>query len=216
MTTTESKTVPLLENGDRMTRYEFERRYAAMPFQPKGSNKAELIEGIVYIASPLRFESHAQPHSNLVIWLGNYAVAKSGVKIGIEPTVQLDMDNEPQPDAVLFMPGQGARITEDDYISGAPELMVEISASTVSIDLHQKKQAYQRNGVREYIVWRTLEREIDWFWLDNGEYIRLKPDENGVIQSQVFPGLWLAVEAMLSGEMNEVLSVLQAGLKSKS
>jgi Uma2 family endonuclease len=121
-----------------------------------------------------------------------------------------------KPDVLLFVPGQGARISEDDYISGAPELMVEISASTVSIDLHQKKQAYQRNGVREYIVWRTLEREIDWFWLDNGEYIRLKPDENGVIQSQVFPGLWLAVEAMLSGEINEVLSVLQAGLKSQS
>lgn len=216
MTTTASKTIPLLENGDRLNRYEFERRYTAMPAQKKGSNKAELIEGIVYMASPLRFESHAQPHSNLVIWLGNYAVAKSGVKIGIEPTVRLDMDNEPQPDAVLFIPGKGARITEDDYISGAPELVVEISASTVSIDLHDKKEAYRRNGVQEYIVWRTLQREIDWFRLHDGAYIRLESDRNGVIQSQVFPGLWLAVEAMLSGDMAEVLARLQAGLKLNS
>jgi Uma2 family endonuclease len=216
MTTTGSKTIPFLENGDRMTRYEFERRYAAMPFQPKGSNKAELIEGIVYMASPLRFDSHAKPHGSFVTWLSIYSFSNPGLQVGIEPTVRLDLDNEPQPDVVLFAPGKGARITDDDYIAGAPELMVEISASTVSIDLHQKKQAYQRNGVREYIVWRTLQREIDWFWLDNGEYIRLEPDENGVIQSQIFPGLWLAVEAMLSGEMNEVLSVLQAGLKSKS
>jgi Uma2 family endonuclease len=213
MTTTASKTIPLLENGDRLNRYEFERRYTAMPAQKKGSNKAELIEGIVYMASPLRFESHAQPHSNLVIWLGNYAVAKSGVNIGIEPTVRLDMDNEPQPDAVMFIPGKGASITEDDYISGAPELVVEISASTVSIDLHDKKEAYRRNGVQEYLVWRTLQREIDWFSLHDGAYIRLEPDEHGVIQSQVFPGLWLAVEAMLSGEMTAVLSTLQAGLK---
>jgi Uma2 family endonuclease len=215
MTTTESKTIPFLENGDRMTRYEFERRYAAMPFQPKGSNKAELIEGIVYMASPLRFD-HAKPHGSFVTWLSIYSFSNPGLQVGIEPTVRLDLDNEPQPDVVLFAPGKGARITDDDYIAGAPELMVEISASTVSIDLHQKKQAYQRNGVREYIVWRTLQREIDWFWLDNGEYIRLESDENGVIQSQTFPGLWLAVEAMLSGEMNKVLSVLQAGLKSKS
>lgn len=216
MTTTSSKTIPLLENGDRLTRYEFERRYTAMPPQTKGNPKAELIEGIVYMASPLRFESHAQPHGSLVVWLGNYAFATDGVTIGIEPTVRLDMDNEPQPDAVLFMPGRGAIITEDDYIAGAPELVVEISASTVSIDLHDKKEAYRRNGVQEYLVWRTLQQELDWFSLQNGEYIRLASDQNGVIKSQVFPGLWLAVEAMLAGEMARVLAVLQTGLNSSA
>jgi Uma2 family endonuclease len=214
MTTAPLKTIPLLENGDRLTRYEFERRYTAMPPQTKGNPKAELIEGIVYMASPLRFESHAKPHGSLVVWLGNYAFALDGLTIGIEPTVRLDMDNEPQPDAVLFIPGRGATIVKDDYIAGAPELVVEISASTVSIDLHDKKEAYRRNGVQEYIVWRTLEREIDWFSLENGAYIRLEPDESGVIKSLVFPGLWLAVEAMLSGAMVEVLAVLQSGLNS--
>jgi Uma2 family endonuclease len=214
MTQTSSKTIPLLENGDRLTRHEFERRYAAMPPQTKGNPKAELIEGIVYMASPLRIRSHAQPHGDMTGWLWTYKTATSVTILGIEPTVRLDMDNEPQPDAVLFIPGRGATIVEDDYIVGAPELVVEISASTVSIDLHDKKEAYRRNGVQEYIVWRTLEREIDWFSLENGAYIRLEPDENGVIKSQVFPGLWLAVEAMLSGAMAEVLVVLQAGLNS--
>lgn len=212
MTTTSSKIVPLLENGDKLTRHEFERRYAAMPDRQKGSNKAELIEGIVYMASPLRFESHAKPHASFVAWLSAYWVATPGSQLGIEPTVRLDLDNEPQPDAVLFIPGNGANTTEDDYILGAPELVAEISASTVSIDLNTKKQVYQRNGVREYIVWRTLQQEIDWFSLQNGEYVRLEPDENGVVKSQVFPGLWLAVTAMLSGDLKEVLSVLQAGI----
>ncbi|WP_310485852.1 Uma2 family endonuclease [Chamaesiphon sp. VAR_48_metabat_403] len=212
MTTTSSKIVPLLENGDKLTRHEFERRYAAMPDRQKGSNKAELIEGIVYMASPLRFESHAKPHASFVAWLSAYWVATPGSQLGIEPTVRLDLDNEPQPDAVLFIPGNGASTTEDDYILGAPELVAEISASTVSIDLNTKKQVYQRNGVREYIVWRTLQQEIDWFSLQNGEYVRLEPDENGVVKSQVFPGLWLAVTAMLSGDLKEVLSVLQAGI----
>uniref|UniRef100_UPI00286CE592 Uma2 family endonuclease n=1 Tax=Chamaesiphon sp. OTE_8_metabat_110 TaxID=2964696 RepID=UPI00286CE592 len=111
-------------------------------------------------------------------------------------------------------PGRGARITTDDYIEGAPELIVEIAASTVSMDLHEKKAAYRRNEVQEYIIWRTLDREIDWFSLQDGDYIRLELDEKGIIKSQVFPGLWLAVEAMLSGTMADVLAVLQLGLNS--
>jgi Uma2 family endonuclease len=214
MTTTSPKTIPLLENGDRLTRHEFERRYTAMPYQKTGSNKAELIEGIVYMASPLRFRSHAQPHSQIMTWLGLYQSHTPSLVVGIEPTARIDLDNEYQPDAVMFMPGRGANITEDDYIEGSPELVIEIAASTVSIDLHDKKVAYRRNGVQEYIVWRTLDREIDWFSLQDGEYIRLELDEKGIIKSQVFPGLWLAVEAMLLGSMANVLAVLQLGLNS--
>jgi Uma2 family endonuclease len=214
MTTTSPKTIPLLENGDRLSRHEFERRYTAMPYQKTGSNKAELIEGIVYMASPLRIKSHAQPHSQIMTWLGLYQSNTPSLVMGIEPTVRLDLKNEFQPDAVMFIPGRGASITEDDYIVGAPELVVEIAASTVSIDMHDKKAAYCRSGVQEYIVWRTLDREIDWFNLQDGEYIRLECDEKSIIKSQVFPGLWLAIESMLSGSMANVLAVLQAGLNS--
>jgi hypothetical protein len=63
--------IPPLENGDRLTRYEFERRYNAMP----SLKKAELIEGVVYMAAALGFRSHAQPHGNIIGWLGNYQVA---------------------------------------------------------------------------------------------------------------------------------------------
>ena len=214
MTTTSPKTIPLLENGDSLSRHEFERRYTAMPYQKIGSNKAELIEGIVYMASPLRVRSHAQPHVNIIGWLWTYQIANPDTIVADNPTVRLNLKNEPQPDVVMFIPGRGASITEDDYIAGAPELVIEIAASTVSIDLHDKKAAYRQNGVQEYIVWRTLDREIDWFSLQDGEYIRLESDEKGMIKSQVFPGLWLAVEAMLSGAMADVLAELQAGLDS--
>jgi len=205
--------IPLLQNGDRLTRPEFERRYAAMPHQNKGNNKAELIEGIVHMASPLRVRGHGQPHGDMIGWLWTYKTAIPNIIVADNATVRLDINNEPQPDVVMFIPNNGASITEDDYIAGAPELVVEIAASSVSIDLHQKKEAYRRNGVQEYIVWRTLEREIDWFSLKNGAYIKLEPDNAGIIKSQVFLGLWLAVKAMLSGEMTEVLAVLNTGLK---
>jgi Uma2 family endonuclease len=210
-TPSEQRLIPPLENGDRLTRYEFERRYERMP-QLK---KAELIEGVVYMAAALRFRSHGEPHSNIMGWLWNYKVSTPGVALGDAPTVRLDLDNEPQPDAVLLIESQyggRSRVSEDDYIEGAPELVVEIAASSAAIDLGDKKRAYRRNGIPEYIVWQVFDRQVDWFCLEEGEYISLPVDADGTIRSRVFPGLWLAVEDLLAGNMLRVLAVLQAGL----
>jgi Uma2 family endonuclease len=203
--------VPPLENGDRLTRLEFERRYNAMP----NLRKAELIEGVVYMAAALRFKSHGQPHGNLITWLGNYKVATFGVELGVEPTIRLDLDNAPQPDAVLLIEeqcGGRSRLSEDDYVEGAPELVAEIAASSAAIDLGDKKRAYRRNGIQEYIIWQVFEQKVDWFYLQEGDYVSLIADEDGVIRSRVFPGLWLAVEDLLAGNMVQVLAKLQAGL----
>ncbi|BAZ07283.1 Uma2 family endonuclease [Calothrix sp. NIES-3974] len=202
-----------LENGDRLTRVEFERRYQAM----SNLKKAELIEGTVFImASPVRHRSHGQPHAYIMTWLGTYLAATPGIEIGDNVTVRLDADNEPQPDALLRLE-QGGRstVSVDDYIEGAPELIVEIAASSAAIDLHDKKKVYRRNGVQEYIVWQVLENKLDWFSLENSEYISVCQDENGVIKSLVFPGLWLDVNALLTGNLAQVFAVLQQGLQSQ-
>ncbi|NUN66183.1 Uma2 family endonuclease [Pseudanabaena biceps] len=202
-----SSPLTILENGDRLNREEFERRYTASNIK-----KAELIEGIVHVASPLRFTSHGKPHSQIVGWLVTYQSMVAGLKVGIEPTVRLDDENEPQPDAVLFRVNGNAKIDADGYISGAPELITEIAASTVSYDLHSKKRTYERNGVKEYIVWRTLDNQIDWFVLENGKYKQLEPDDSGIICSREFAGLWLNANAILSNDMSTVLRTLQIGL----
>lgn len=212
-TNNNSITIPPLENGDLLSRAEFERRYTAMP----RLKKAELIEGIVYMASPLRFEPHAEPHANLIGWLWNYKIATPGLRLGDNPTVRLDTDNEPQPDAVLLIDascGGQSRFDEEGYIEGAPELVAEIAASTASIDLRDKKRVYRRNGVKEYLVWQVMEERFDWFSLQDGEYISVTPDVAGIIRSQVFPGLWLAVSALLAGDMLQVIATLQNGLAS--
>ncbi|MEQ9359435.1 Uma2 family endonuclease [Coleofasciculus chthonoplastes] len=206
-------TIPPLANGDKLTRYEFERRYNAMPHL----KKAELIEGIVYMAAALRFKSHGEPHGQIITWLGTYAAMTPNISMGDNPTVRLDLDNEPQPDVVLLInpeSGGQTQLSDDDYIEGAPELIVEIAASSVAIDLHAKKQAYRRNGVKEYIVWQVLDRKLSWFYLKEGEYLELSADTDGIMRSQVFPGLWLAVAELLAGNMPPVLTVLQAGWQS--
>ncbi|WP_460193390.1 Uma2 family endonuclease [Thermosynechococcus sp. FA-CM-4201] len=200
--------LPPLENGDRLTRAEFERRYTAMPHL----KKAELIEGIVYVASPVRV-SHSQPHAEIMAWLGFYKAVTPGVLVYDNPTVRLDGDNEPQPDAVLRLENGGnSRISEDGYIEGAPELVVEIAASSAAYDLHDKLRVYRRNGVQEYLVWCTYDRQIHWFSLEAEDYQPLTADAEGIIRSRQFPGLWLAPEALLAHDLGTVLRVLQQGI----
>lgn len=201
--------LPPLESGDRLTRAEFERRYAAMP-QLK---KAELIEGVVYVASPLRYRSQSQPHLFSITWLGTYCAATPGVEAADAPTICLDADNEPQPNAILHLSHGGrSRITADDYIEGAPELVVEIAASSAAYDLHDKLKVYRRNGVQEYLVWCTYDQQIHWFYLEAGEYQPLTADAEGIIRSRQFPGLWLVPEALLAHDLGRVLQGLQQGI----
>lgn len=203
--------IPPLENGDRLSRPEFERRYSA----DSRIKKAELIEGTVYVASPLRHTQHGKPHSRIHIWLGNYQTMTPGLDLSIEPTVRIDLDNEPQPDCVLFVEtGGNTRISQEGYLEGSPELVAEIAASSVSIDTGTKKQVYRRNGVQEYIIWQSYENQLDWFELVDGEYQSILPDAQGIMRSGIFPGLWLNINALLSGDMVAVLETVQAGVRS--
>lgn len=196
---------PLLESGDHLTRAEFHRRYCARP----DIKKAELVEGVVYVASPLRYSAHAGPHSTIMSWLGAYRARNPDLHLGDNATVILDETNEVQPDACLWRqePG-GPHLTEDDYIQGAPQLVVEVAASSASYDLHEKLRAYQKNGVREYIVWRTMDSMIDWFRLREGVYVWAEPDERGVVESGFFPGLRLHVPKLLADDLAGVLAEL--------
>lgn len=202
---------PPLEAGDRLTRAEFHRRYEAMP----RVKKAELIEGVVHMGSPVRADHHAAPHADIMAWLGFYRAATPGVRVFDNGTVRLDEDNEYQPDAMLIVePRRGGRcrISADDYIDGGPELVVEVASSSVGIDLHAKLNVYRRAGVPEYVVWRVREAGLDWFILHEGRYDRLPPDPDGLQRSQIFPGLWLDPTALLTGDLGRVLDALRLGL----
>lgn len=208
------ESVPPLNNGDRFSRPEFERRYAAQP----DIKKAELIEGVVYIMpSPVRIKQHGEPHSWLVGWLFNYMVTTPGTQVADNGTVRLDLDNETQPDAILRIRealGGNSHLADDDYLEGAPELIAEVAASTAAYDLHDKLRAYQRNGVQEYLVFLTYEQEVRWHVLRNGRYEQLAADEQGILRSQVFPGLWLHPTHFWAGDASALIATLQEGIQS--
>jgi Uma2 family endonuclease len=178
----EPASTPPLEPGDHLSRDEFERRYEMMP----GVKKAELIEGIVYMPSPVRMNLHGVPHSRLIGWLLLYETSTPGIRSSDNTSVRLDKKNEVQPDAfMIILPecGGQARISDDDYLEGAPELVAEIAGSSVSFDLHTKLRVYQRNA-------------------------------EGYIESETFPGLRLDPAAMTRLDMATVMGVLQKGLGS--
>lgn len=205
--------IPRLQAGDVMTRVEFERRYSAMP----NLKHAELIEGVVYMPSPVRYSQHGRPHAVLAGWLSDYERATPGTAFGIEATFRVDLDNEVQPDLLLRRTDERAtsRIDEDSYIQGVPELLIEVAASSVSYDLHQKKRVYRRAGVREYLVLRAEDAAVDWFVLRDGEYHPQEPDVAGILRSDAFPGLWLDVPALLAGDTVQLTETLARGIVAR-
>ncbi|CAN5302959.1 Uma2 family endonuclease [soil metagenome] len=206
--------IPPLENGDRLTQKEFHRRYEAMP----ENVKAELIKGIVYMSSPVRVTKHGDPHGLIMSCLGVYFLSTESVRLSDNITYIANEEYEPQPDAVLRIDenkGGKSWINDNDYLEGAPELIVEIASSSASYDLHDKLELYEQKGVQEYIVWRVLDEQIDWFGLKDGKYKKFAADKQGIIESEVFPGLRLNVEAMLEDDLQKVLTDLQKGIKSK-
>jgi Uma2 family endonuclease len=200
----------VLESGDRLTRDEFHRRYCDRP----DIRKAELVMGVVYVASPARIRQHGAPHGLLVGWLAAVVAQTPGLRLAVEGTVYLDEFSEVQPDACLFWdpPRAGSgHLNEDGYFEGAPLVVAEVAASSASYDLHDKKEAYRRAGVPVYIVWRVLDGRVDWFELRGDQYVPLEPDEHGIITSAVLPSLRLLVPAMLAEDYAAVLAAVGLG-----
>jgi Uma2 family endonuclease len=193
---------PPLESGDRLTREEFHRRYELHP----EIRHAELIEGVVYVSSPSRHGIHGRPNAIAAAWMGAYAATRPGeVDLGVGSSVFIG-GSEVQPDALLRRVGGTSRLDAEGYLEGAPELVFENAASSASYDLGVKKELYRRAGVREYIVWQIYDNRLDWFLLRDADYVRALPGVDGMIESDAFPGLRLAVDRLLAEDIAGVLA----------
>jgi len=205
--TAKTRRVPPLENGDHLEATEFLRRYEAMP----EVKKAELIQGIVQMASPVRYDQHGKPDSLMRGWLMTYAARHAGAHSAANTTLRLGPEDVVQPDGMLFRDradGGGAWVGEDGYLTGCPELVVEIAASSVSRDAWEKRETYQRAGIPEYLLWRVEDEVIEWFCLEDGLYRAQKADGDGLVESRAFAGLRLDVGAALRFDAAAVLAAL--------
>jgi Uma2 family endonuclease len=209
--TTDTLPTPPLAAGQKLTRCEFERRWAARPYL----KRAELIDGVVHMAAAVRLQHHGVPHGAVTTWLGVYGAATPGVQLAVEASVRLEGDNEPQPDALLFIEpdcGGQVELSADDYIEGGPDLVVEVAASSEDQDLGPKQRLYHSAGVREYLVWRVEAGVVEWYVRRSEGFEALPADANGLLHSMVFPGLVLDPAALVRFDLANVLAILQQGL----
>ena len=207
---TDEDTMPLLENGDRLDQKTFHARYEAMPRHVR----AELIGGVVHMPSPLK-PRHGRMHMRVAHWVVEYEDATPGTESFDNTTAILGEESEPQPDAYLIVaPEKGGqmRMNEDEYLEGAPEFIAEVALSTEAIDLHGKKDDYERAGVREYVVVALRQKRVYWFVSRNGQFVELTPGADGIFRSEMFPGLWLDPTALLRRDAARIREVLQQGL----
>lgn len=203
---------PWLENGERMDQKTFHERYEQTP----SGFKAELIGGVVYVASPLRIR-HGRSDHLLTGWLFTYGLSTPGTDGQNNATIMLGEESEPQPDCALLILeeyGGQSRDGQDDYTHGAPELIVEVALSSRSIDLNKKLRDYEAAGVREYLVYDLRSARLKWFRLEDGRFVALEPDEYGVFRSQVFAGLWLDSKALIEKNKLALIGTLNQGLAS--
>ncbi len=202
---------PPLQAGDRLTRAEFLRRWEEHP----EIKFAELIGGVVYMPSPLS-RLHGVTDNLAGAWLCVYHAATPGTEAGSNATTMMEGDETPQPDEYLrILPEYGGRSgNAGKYVSGSPELLTEISVSSVSLDVTTKFDLYERMGVLEYVAILMYEQEIRWHRLTSKGYQRVTPTADMVWKSKVFPGLWLDGKAMLANDAAKVLATLQKGLRS--
>jgi Uma2 family endonuclease len=212
-TTKAANNVPLLVNGDRMKQPEFHRRYKAYP---KKGVVFELIGGIVYTASPLRYP-HGRFDNKLGLVFGLYEAATPGVEAAGNATVILGEESEPQPDLTLRLAhesGGRSSVNADEYIEGPPELLAEVASSSRAIDMNQKRDDYRRAGVLEYLVLCVEEQELHWFDFEKESTIR--PGRGGIARSRVFPGLWIDIEALLDQDSSRLVETVQQGIASSA
>jgi Uma2 family endonuclease len=200
-----------LQTGDYMNAAEFMGVYEQMPVE----FEAELIGGIVFVASPLK-RRHGTMHPALSTLFFAYCGHTLGVECGDNATVLLGDEGVPQPDLYLrILPEYGgqSRTTSDDYVAGPPELIAEIAHSSRSIDLHAKRHDYARYGVLEYLVACLRERQLRWFDLRAGQ--ELQPDTDGVLRVRTFPGLSIHIDALFRQDYATLMATLQQGLATQ-
>ncbi len=132
-----------MESGDRMELAEFRWRYALRP----DVRRAELIDGVVYAASPVNFQKHGGPHLRLIVALSAYIDSTAGVIGADNGSIRLDSSgpetSEPQPDLTLcWDAAHGGRATFDDdgWLTSAPDFVAEIAHSSRAYDLTVKKR----------------------------------------------------------------------------
>jgi Uma2 family endonuclease len=113
-----------------------------------------------------------------------------GIVLPAPMDVKFDDGNVLQPD-VLYVSAERKVELVKERIEGAPDLIVEIlSPSNAYYDLRQKKDIYQKFGVKEYVIIDPIAFNCELYVLRNGAYqLHQKAEKTEKLNSVLLPGL---------------------------
>jgi Uma2 family endonuclease len=126
--------------------------------------RTELIEGEIWVVNAIH-SRHARVHAQLTVELG-VALKASGASLVLysNPSTELSNISLPEPDIVVADPA------DEKMVAGPTvRLAVEISDSSLDMDLTRKLRLYARHGVPEYWVADVEGGVIHQLWSPQGE-----------------------------------------------
>lgn len=156
--------------------------------------KADLIDGVVYMASPENWQANT-----LFVWLLSLLDAfnesrELGQIVATRVAFRLDITNAPEPD-IAFVTKKRWPPNKPGYFDGPPDLAIEIVCpESVHRDYQQKRRQYQKFGVREYWIVDDIDQRLTCFCLGkDGKFREVRPRQ-GKLHSRVLKGFWLKPE----------------------
>ncbi|WP_459558498.1 Uma2 family endonuclease [Lacunimicrobium album] len=208
---------PILHEGDHLTFDEFIARWENMnEFERRGKHP-ELINGKVYMnAAAISYSGHGQPQRMILGLFEHFVAETPGVEWAAPVTAKLDDESGPEPDAELFiLPEFGGNVQiNNGFLTGTPDLVIEIAASSVSKDMFEKRDMYEQAGIPEYLVWRTEDRAFDYFRLEKQQYVHRTLDPEEKWFSRTFPTLVFDIHFLLAIDYRAALKTLRQSLAS--
>ncbi|HLN31010.1 MAG TPA: Uma2 family endonuclease [Gemmataceae bacterium] len=160
----------------------------------RDDQKADLIDGIIYMASPENTNANA-----LFVWLtillGSYIESLDlGQLFGSRVAFRLSNKESPEPDLAVVLKKR-LHLIEGGFVNGRPDLAIEIvSPESVERDYVKKRRQYQKAGVPEYWIIDETEEKVTLLRLGSDGKYREERVRGGVLRSQVLPGFWIRPE----------------------
>ncbi len=172
--------------------------------------KADLIDGVIYMASPENIE-----HNELLEWLteilGPYVRArKLGRLTTSRVAYRLATHVAPEPD-IAFVAASRLHILKGGYVDGPPDLAVEfVSPESVERDYELKRSRYEQAGVREYWIIDPDEKRATFLALGPDGKFAETPPVDSRFHSRVLPGFSLDARWFWQRPLPETLPIIQA------
>ena len=174
----------------------------------KDDQKADLIDGVIYMASPENTDAN-----NLFMWLaglmdGYVRKRRLGRVFGTRVAFRINEVNSPEPD-IAFVRTDRLHLVHRGFVAGPPDLAVEIvSPDSIDRDYRRKREQYRRAGVSEYWIVDEMEQTVTLLRLDpRRRYLEVKP-RKGVLHSEALSGFWIRPEWLWQEQLPDKIDIL--------